>query len=160
MSPQPEHQVVMEPGTETKPSDYEAVLRSLPMWFGQEDALLAYAQDAVNLKTFVATGTDGLLGFVTVKQHFAKSFEIHCIAVRASFRGQGLGRRLLHRASQWAAAQGGAILLVKTLAPAHPSAAYAQTRAFYEAQDFEPLEVFPTLWSHTNPCLQMFKLLH
>jgi GNAT superfamily N-acetyltransferase len=87
------------------------------MWFGQEDALIAYAQDAAKLKTFVATGNDGLQGFVTVKQHFAQSFEIHWIAVHASRRGCGLGRRLLQRAAQWASVEGGAILLVKTLAP-------------------------------------------
>ena len=159
MSLPPEPPALIEPALALGPSDYETVLRSLPMWFGQEDALLAYAQDAAQLTTFVATGSDGLQGFVTVKQHFAKSFEIHCIAVHASRRGRGLGHRLLHHAAQWAFAEGGAILLVKTLAPIHPSAAYAQTRAFYEAQGFVPLEIFPTLWSKANPCLQMFKLL-
>lgn len=40
-----------------------------------------------------------------------------------------------------------------------PDPNYAQTRRFYERLGFAPLDVFPTLWSPRNPCLQMVKVL-
>ena len=48
---------------------------------------------------------------------------------------------------------------VKTLAASHPSPEYAQTRAFYEALGYVPLEVFPTLWAAHLPVLQLVKAL-
>lgn len=36
---------------------------------------------------------------------------------------------------------------------------YAETRAFYRARGYTPLEVFPTLWSPRNPALQLVKVL-
>lgn len=133
----------------------EQVLRSLPMWFGQENALMGYVRDTSLLPTFVSTEQGTINGFVTLRQHFPRSVEIHCIAVHADARGRGLGRQLLEQARAWAQAQGAGFLQVKTLADSHPSPEYAQTRAFYERAGFEPLEVFATLWSPQNPCLQL-----
>jgi hypothetical protein len=48
---------------------------------------------------------------------------------------------------------------VKTLAAEHPGAEYAQTRAFYAAMGFLPLEAFPTLWSPYLPVLRLVKPL-
>lgn len=50
-------------------------------------------------------------------------------------------------------------LTVKTLASSHPDQNYAATRRFYEAIDFLPLEVLPTLWGTENPCLLMIRPL-
>jgi len=52
-----------------------------------------------------------------------------------------------------------AIAPVKTIAASHPSAAYAQTRAFYSRMGYLAVEVFPELWSAANPCLQMVKFV-
>ena len=98
MSPRPERQLVIQRASANTSSDFETVLRSLPSWFGQEEALLQYDRDAVNLTTFVTETTDGLLGFVTVKQQFTTSFEVHCIAVHAPHRGCGLGSKLIQHA--------------------------------------------------------------
>jgi len=48
-------------------------------------------------------------------------------------------------------------MTVKTLAASHPDPNYAKTRRFYEAIGFLPLEVLPTLWGCSNPCLLMLK---
>ena len=53
MSPRPERQLVIQRASANTSSDFETVLRSLPSWFGQEEALLQYDRDAVNLTTFV-----------------------------------------------------------------------------------------------------------
>ena len=137
----------------------ERVLRSLPQWFGIEESLQAYARDAGTLPTFVSEAGGGVDGFITLQRHFETAFEVHCLAVHADSRGTGIGRALLAHASAWAVAQGGRFLQVKTLAAGHPSAAYAETRAFYERAGFVPLEVFATLWSTAHPCLQLIKVL-
>jgi GNAT superfamily N-acetyltransferase len=140
-------------------ADCEAVLRSLPRWFGIEDALLMYARDSATMPTFAIEQRERLLAFVTLHQHFPQACEIHCIAVAADARGQGLGGRLLRHAEHWAQAQGVRFLQVKTVADSSPSPEYAETRRFYAAMGYTPLEVFPTLWSPHNPALQMVKLL-
>lgn len=137
----------------------ERILRSLPQWFGVEESLQEYVRDTSLHPTFVATVDNAVRGFITVNQHFPASAEIHCIAVEATSRGQGLGQALVMHAQAWAVNHGVRFLQVKTLAASHPSPAYAQTRAFYRGMGFVPLEVFPGLWSPQNPCLQMIKPL-
>ena len=69
----------------------EAVLRSLPDWFGIEDALLMYARDTATLPTFAladdAAGAEHadtadntaprIIGFVSLQQHFPAAWEVH-----------------------------------------------------------------------------------
>ena len=145
--------------TENVEAECEAVLRSLPLWFGHEASVLQYIRDTSQLPTFVSHEASRITGFITLRQHFEQSFEITCLAVLASRRGNGIGRELVQRASSWAAEQSGLFLQVKTLAQAHPSPEYAETRAFYASVGFTPLQVFPTLWSSANPCLQLVKAL-
>jgi GNAT superfamily N-acetyltransferase len=137
----------------------ERVLRSLPAWFGIEGAILQYAADAETYQTFVAREASGLVAFTTVRQHYEHSFEVHCMAVRASHRRHGLGLAMLEAAENWARSQGGKFMQVKTLSPGHPSPQYAETRAFYIKAGYLPLEEFPLLWSKSNPCLQLIKAL-
>ena len=137
----------------------EAVLRSLPRWFGVEAALREYVDDTQRLPTFGLHAGPELIGFVTLRPHFRPSWEVHCLAVHADRRGQGLGTLLMQQAETWAAAQGARLMQVKTIAGVHPSVEYAQTRAFYAAQGYLPLEVFPTLWSPQHPVLQLVKVL-
>ncbi len=146
----------------------EAVLRSLPMWFGIEDALQMYADDTLRLPTFAVCdgdaegeGSDGehIVGFVALMKHFEHAWEVHCMAMHAEFRNQGHGRALIGHAETWLAAQGVSLLQVKTVADTSASAEYALTRGFYARLGFEPLEVFPLLWSVRNPALQLVKFL-
>jgi ribosomal protein S18 acetylase RimI-like enzyme len=86
-------------------------------------------------------------------------WEVNCVAVDSEHRGQGRGARLHARAEEWLVDQGACTLQVKTLAESHPSTAYAETRKFYRALGFKPLEVFPTLWAPHLPVLQLVKVL-
>ncbi len=137
----------------------EAVLRTLPDWFGIEESLLEYVADTARLPTFVAYDGDTVVGFATLRQHFERSWELHCIAVAAERRGRGVGRLLVLACEQWLRIRRCRFLLVKTIAATSPDPNYAQTRSFYDRLGFEPIEVFPTLWSVRNPCLQMIKVL-
>jgi GNAT superfamily N-acetyltransferase len=137
----------------------EAVLRSLPAWFGIEEALVRYARESAELPTFAARGTSGLDGFVTLREHFPQAWEVHCIAVHANARGQGIGRALLEQAEAWLRLRAALVLQVKTIAMTKHCPPYEQTRAFYTRMGFIPLEIFPQLWAPHNPCLQMVKML-
>lgn len=138
----------------------EAILRTLPMWFGIEHALLMYVEDSTKLPTFALEHEGRLTGFLTLREHFPAAWEVHCMAIEAGARSTGLGSMLLAHAEGWLSARGVEFLQVKTVAATSPSAEYAQTRKFYEARGFKPLEIFPELWDPWNPALQCIKRLH
>ncbi|WP_128003578.1 GNAT family N-acetyltransferase [Piscinibacter defluvii] len=136
----------------------ERILRTLPRWFGIEQSWLEYAADSERFPTFIAAEA-APVAFLTVREHFSESWEVHCIAVEASYRGQGVGRKLHEHVESWLRAKGVRQLQVKTLAANHPSPEYAQTRNFYASLGYTPLEVFPTLWGPSLPVLQLVKSL-
>ena len=140
--------------------DCEAVLRSLPRWFGIEHALLMYARDSAVMPTFALSEGLHLVGFLTLREHFPDAWDIHCVAIRADARGQGHGSRLLAHAEAWLMERGVRFLQVKTVAETSPDPYYAQTREFYRRRGFTPIEIFPTLWDAHNPALQSIKVLH
>lgn len=140
-------------------AECEAVLRTLPGWFGIESSLLEYVRDTEAFPTFVAREDGVFAGFLTVREHFPEAWEVHCIAMRASHRRRGAGRLLHSHVERWLLLRGARILQVKTLAASHPSAEYAETRRFYSGIGYVPLEVFPTLWGPHLPVLQLVKQL-
>ena len=60
----------------------EAILRSLPRWFGIEEALVSYVADTAVLPTCALQSGDRLDAFLTLRQHFPNAWEVHCMAVR------------------------------------------------------------------------------
>jgi GNAT superfamily N-acetyltransferase len=139
--------------------DVEAILRSLPRWFGIEKALRMYVADSALKPTFATEGDGQLTGFLTLTRHFPQAWEVHCIAVAAAHRNAGVGSALLAHAEGFVKSQGARFLQVKTVAGTSSSPEYAETREFYAARGFTPLEVFPQLWDPHNPALQLIKLL-
>jgi GNAT superfamily N-acetyltransferase len=137
----------------------ERILRTLPAWFGNESALVEYARATATYPTFVADDGTGAKAFLSLRQHSPKCWEIHCIAVDASFRNKGVGRALLAHAEQWLRQNAAAFLQVKTLAALHSSPEYGETRNFYTRVGFAPLEVYPNLWGPNLPVLQLIKVL-
>jgi GNAT superfamily N-acetyltransferase len=138
------------------PATCEAILRSLPEWFGIETSLLNYAKSAALLPTWTATVDGEVVAFLSVVRHFPASAEVHCVAVHARQRGRGIGRALLGEVERWLAADGVRLLQVKTLGPSRPDAHYELTRRFYERYGFVALEEFKDLWPG-NPCLLLAK---
>ncbi|MEM7681458.1 MAG: GNAT family N-acetyltransferase [Planctomycetota bacterium] len=137
----------------------ETVLRSLPAWFGVESALLDYARQAETQPTFIAERDGAVVGFATARQHYPQAAELTCLAVRPEHHRQGLGRALVEAAEAWMVEQGAVLAQVKTLSETHPDPHYAQTRAFYTAMGYLPLETLPKLWGPQHPCLVMVKPL-
>jgi ribosomal protein S18 acetylase RimI-like enzyme len=131
----------------------EPILRLLPDWFGIEAAILNYEEEIDRLPTFLAKSVGQLLGFLSVKQHYPESAEIYVMGVRPEARHGGIGRALMQEAEAYLKSRGVEYLQVKTLSPSNPDPAYTQTRAFYLAMGFRPLEEFEQIWDEHNPCL-------
>ena len=137
----------------------EAILRSVPQWFGIEEALVRYVADTAVLPTFAIQAGERLEAFLTLHEHFPEAWEVHCIAVRADARRKGHGKALMTHAEDWLVERGVDVLQVKTVAQKKTPSAYDETRAFYYEIGFTPLEVFPELWAPQNPCLQLVKFI-
>lgn len=138
----------------------EPVLRALPDWFGIEAALVAYLADMRRMRTWVAeTAPATVAGFVTLHVHNAHTGEVHVMGVRTELHRRGVGRALIDAVERALRASGHVLLEVKTLGPSRDNAAYARTRAFYEAAGFVPLEELAEIWGPANPCLIMVKCL-
>ena len=137
----------------------ETILRALPEWFGIEESLLQYVKDADAMPTMLVKDGEDVIGFLTIKMHFPQSAEIHCMAILPDYHRQGIGRLLIHELENHLRGQDVKLLQVKTVSEARDCAAYAKTRDFYHSVGFIPLEVFPTLWDESNPCLLLVKPL-
>ena len=137
----------------------EPILRSLPDWFGIEEDIRNYLAEIERLPTFLALDGAKVLGFLTLKQHFAQSAEILIMGCLPKVHRQGIGRELVEAAEDWLLDQGVEYLHVKTLSPSRPDPGYEVTRAFYQALRFAPLEEFKQIWDEDNPCLVMVKKL-
>ncbi len=106
----------------------EAVLRSLPDWFGIEEAVRQYALDIDCLPTFLVMDGDRALGFLSVKIHNEYSAEVYVMGVRQEAQRQGIGRGLVGKAEAFLREQGIEYLQVKTLGPSRLDEHYARTR--------------------------------
>ena len=143
------------PLTSAHASACVAIGRTLPDWFGIEEGLQELRHAAETQIGFVAHIDGEPVGFVSLEQHFPETWEITWMAVRPERHRHGVGRRLIDTAVKYCCEHGASWLLVKTLADTHPSPEYGQTRAFYRAMGFTPLQVFAELWGPHNPCLLM-----
>ncbi len=135
------------------------LLRSLPLWFGIESAIQRYVSDVEGLTTFVAYIDDKPLGLVSIKAHNEYTAEVYVMAVHPKFHRRGIGRLLVEKTESHLKGLNYEYLSVKTLSPSRPNKEYEQTRAFYLAMGFKPVEEFKTLWGEANPCLLMIKAL-
>ncbi len=137
----------------------EPVLRSLPGWFGLEEANQHFLENIDQSPTFLALDKNEVIGFLALKMHYPKAAEIYVMGVQPDYHRQGLGRAMLLLSENHLRKQGVDYLQVKTLSDSHFDEGYAKTRAFYLAMGFSPLEEFKTLWDEANPALLLIKKL-
>ena len=135
------------------------ILGLLPEWFGISDAVEHYVEVADTHPSVIASLAGEDVGITTLKHHSDYAAQIYLMGVVPAEHRRGIGRSMLSHVEATLARSGVEFLQVKTLSAAHPDAGYANTRAFYLAAGFRPLEEFPTLWDPANPALQMVKAL-
>lgn len=140
------------------PEATERILRSLPEWFGLEDAIRSYARDAASLGSYVAEEGGEVCGVALVTMHFSTCAELHLIAVKPEWHNRGTGRALIEAVEQDLAHQGVRLFQVHTVGPSHEDPFYARTRGFYERMGFLPLQEFDRIdWD--GPTLVLVKPL-
>jgi ribosomal protein S18 acetylase RimI-like enzyme len=126
----------------------DAVIRSLPDWFGNDQGI-AEAAAAVRTQAGLVSVLDGaVIGFLTWKRHHPTTAEITWLAVHADYRGGGTGTGLVEEL----VASAGALryLTVKTLSASSDYPPYEETRAFYRARGFTEL-IELDIWGPDNP---------
>ena len=140
------------------PAAVEAILRSLPGWFGIEEAILGYVESASRLECYLALEGQNPVGVALVDQRYPESAELSLIAVHANHRGRGVGWALIQSVEATVAARGASVLQVHTVGPSFDDDGYAATRAFYQRVGFVPVqEIFGLDWD--GPTLIMVKPL-
>jgi N-acetylglutamate synthase-like GNAT family acetyltransferase len=133
------------------------ILRSLPLWFGIESAIVDYVKDVRSMETWVAYEGETTIGFASINQHFPKSAEIHVMGILNEYHRRGIGHQLIESIEKDLRSLGVRFLTVKTLSESRANEEYSQTRNFYLNVGFTPLEEFKTLWGAENPCLLLVK---
>jgi len=135
------------------------ILQALPDWFGIEAATEEYVKTSKNLPFFAVYHDDQAVGFIVLKLHNPYTAEIYVMGILKKYHRRGLGKVLVGEAEKYCLVNKMEYLSVKTLDASRENEAYDKTRRFYESVGFKPLEVFPTLWDESNPCLFMAKYL-
>jgi ribosomal protein S18 acetylase RimI-like enzyme len=126
----------------------DAVIRSLPDWFGNDQGI-AEAAAAVRAQAGFVSEVDGVVtGFLTWKRHHPDTAEITWLAVHRDHRGGGTGTALVEELVSSAGAL--RYLTVKTLSASCEYPPYDETRAFYRARGFTEL-IELDIWGPENP---------
>ena len=133
------------------------VLQALPNWFGIPESIADYVATVQDKPFYAIFAGDIAVGFVSVKVHNPYTAEIYVMGIMEAYHRKGLGRKLIEICEAYCRANNMTFLTVKTLDERNPDIFYRQTRLFYQAMGFKPLEVFPLLWDANNPCLFMVK---
>lgn len=136
------------------------ILRSLPDWFGIEQSIQDYVKHVEDLPTFAAWLDGKIVGFLALKTHFSCTAEIYVMGVKKEFQNRGIGKALLKKAEEYLCQKSYKFLTVKTVSSSFEDVNYANTRSFYDAVGFYPLEEFKKFWDENNPCLFMVKVLY
>lgn len=124
----------------------DAVIASLPAFFGDPGGIEDCAKAVRTQRGLVALAGDRVAGFLTLEPSQPGSLEITWMAVHADARRGGIGRRLIDAAVASARADGVAMLFVLTAGetdePDRPGDNYTGTRRFYRDNGFVPLKEF------------------
>lgn len=135
----------------------EAVLRQLPEWFGNEDALKSYIESVKDKKFYAAYDKGFAIGFICLKINNPYTADIHVTGVLKEYHRKGIGRQLVTTSEQYLFDNGYKFFMVKTLGESTDYEFYRRTRNFYRSVGFYPLEEIKEIWDEENPCLIMVK---
>ena len=135
------------------------ILNNLPTWFGNEEAIVDYADKVKEMPFFVANEDEKIIGFLAIKIHNEHTAEVCVMGVLEDYHRQGIGEKLIKACELFCRKNQKDFLTVKTLDASAKYEPYDKTRNFYLKMGFKPLEVFPLYWDKENPCLFMAKYI-
>ena len=79
----------------------EKILRSLPNWFGIEEAIQDYIKQSKTMPMIVAFHNNSPIGFISIKHHFDCSAEIYVMGIAPELHRHGVGRNLVIEAEKY-----------------------------------------------------------
>ena len=127
------------------------ILEALTEWFEVEKSREQYIAESADW-IFLAAKEDGKpVGFLCLKETGKATAEVAVMGVLKEYQHSGIGRQLMEKAKEIAAAEGYSFLQVKTVQMGKYED-YDKTNLFYLSCGFQEFEVFPTLWDEENPC--------
>ena len=137
----------VRPLTVADASACDAIVASLPQWFGVKEGIEECAR-AVRSQAGLVCERDGTaIGFLTTIRPTPRTAQISWLAVHADHRGRGAGTALIERLVRDLRADRVRLLVVETLSDREdPGPEYAATRRFYLARGFAPaaeLDLYP-----------------
>ena len=133
------------------------ILRALPLWFGNEEAIIDYTDKVKEMPFLIAYDYDKPIGFLAINVHNEHTAEVCVMGVLEDYHRQGVGEKLIKACEMFCQNNQKEFLTVKTLDASANYEPYDKTRNFYIKMGFKPLEVFPLYWDKDNPCLFMAK---
>jgi len=135
----------------------DAIIGSLPEWFGMEEGIRECARAVRSQAGFVVEEEDAVVGFLTFKTADSIA-EITWMGIGADRRRHGHGRALVDALVERLRGDGVRRLQVKTLSSREPYEPYAETRAFYRSMGFtEEREL--DIWGPGNPAVLLSREL-
>lgn len=135
------------------------ILRALPDWYGATEEIEPILQRCTGSVFFAAYEEGRPLGCVALTRHTPQAAEVSLIGVLRPFHRHGLGSALLRDCEAYGLRKGMRFLTVKLPERIPRDDPYAQSKAFFTARGFLPLEVFPGLWAGEKHCLLAVKPL-
>lgn len=135
------------------------ILRTLPQWFGIEEAIVEYTEGVRNSDFYVAYQDNQPVGFISIKSNNSYTSEIYVMAILKEYQNIGIGKELIKTVEAELNKSSIKFLMVKTLGNSHPDKNYKRTREFYSRVGFYPLEEIKEIWGKENPCLIMIKAI-
>jgi len=133
------------------------ILRALPLWFGNEEAIIDYTDKVKEMPFLIVYDNDRVIGFLAIKIHNEFTAEVCVMGVLENYHRQGVGEKLIKACEIFCHNEQIDFLTVKTLDVSAKYEPYDRTRCFYIKMGFKPLEIFPLHWDKDNPCLFMVK---
>lgn len=133
------------------------ILKKLPEWFGNEQAIDDYSVSVREMSFWAAFQDNSLIGFIAIKEHYGHTVEIFVCGVMPEFQYQGVGKALYNAVEDDIIQKGCKYVIVKTLSDIIDYKPYNDTRKFYESIGFVPLVTLTEMWDEENPCLIMIK---
>lgn len=138
----------------------DKVLRTLPDWFGIEEAIVEYGQEVKQLDFIKVEYHHMVIGFCAYKVNYGINCDLYVLGIYHDFHRFGIGSKLIEYINNEVKKQEVKYLSVKTLSDTHVDSYYGKTRNFYIKNGFYPFEELPNLWGEENPCLLMIKEVH
>jgi len=126
-----------------KPALAESLCRKitidLPEYFGLPEANEHYAVGVTSRHNFAAKIHDQYVGLISIDFPYKNNANIYWMAVLSNFHSQGIGKKLLEKAFDFAKKEHAKTMSVETLSPSESDENYLKTWHFYKSQGFLPL---------------------